>query len=88
MGRWSGTAAGLDPEQSNRDHRGYPAVVPAGIGGAIAVYPSQDTDLVVDIDGYFAPPGTGGLSLYAIIPCRVLDTRTSGGGLAGAATRR
>jgi YVTN family beta-propeller protein len=59
------------------------AIVPAGIGGAIAVYPSQDTDLVVDIDGYFAPPGTGGLSLYAIIPCRVLDTRTSGGAFSG-----
>jgi hypothetical protein len=56
------------------------AIVPAGTGGDIAVYPSNDTDLVVDIDGYFAPPGTGGLSLYKFSPCRVLDTRTVGNG--------
>jgi hypothetical protein len=30
---------------------------------------------VIDIDGYFAPPGAGGLSLYNLAPCRVLDTR-------------
>ena len=40
------------------------AIVPAGVGGAIAVYPDQDTDLVADINGYFAAPGQGGLSLY------------------------
>ena len=56
------------------------AIVPAGTAGDIAVYPSNDTDLVVDIDGYFAPPGTGGLSLYTFSPCRVLDTRTVGNG--------
>ena len=56
------------------------AIVPAGTAGDIAVYPSNDTDLVVDIDGYFAPPGTGGLSLYTFPPCRVLDTRTVGTG--------
>jgi hypothetical protein len=54
--------------------------VPAGTGGDIAVYPSDDTDLVVDIDGYFAPPVTGGLSLYMFAPCRVLDTRKIGDG--------
>ncbi len=56
------------------------AIVPAGTGGDIAVYPSNDTDLVVDIDGYFAPPGAGGLSLYTLPPCRALDTRTVGDG--------
>ena len=59
------------------------AIVPVGVGGAIAVYPSQDTDLVVDINGYFASPGTGGLSLYPTAPCRVLDTRTTGGAFNG-----
>jgi len=59
------------------------AIVPAGDGGAIAVYPSQDTDLVADIDGYFAAPGTGGLSLYSTSPCRVIDTRSNGGGFRG-----
>ncbi len=56
------------------------AIVPAGTGGDIAVYPSSDTDLVVDIDGYFAPPDTGGLSLYTLAPCRELDTRQVGNG--------
>ena len=56
------------------------AIVPAGTGGDIAVYPSNDTDLVVDIDGYFAPPASGGLSLYTFAPCRVLDTRNTGTG--------
>jgi hypothetical protein len=30
---------------------------------------------MIDINGYFAPPGPGGLSLYTATPCRVLDTR-------------
>jgi YVTN family beta-propeller protein len=59
------------------------AIVPAGVGGAIAVYPDEDTDLVGDIDGYFAPPGDGGQSLYPAVPCRVLDTRKSGGAFSG-----
>ncbi len=55
------------------------AVVPAGSGGAINVFVTQDTELVIDINGYFAPPGApGGLSLYGLQPCRVLDTRTTG----------
>jgi hypothetical protein len=56
------------------------AIVPAGVGGAIAVYPDQNTDLVGDIDGYFAAPGEGGLSLYPAAPCRVIDTRRIGNG--------
>jgi hypothetical protein len=34
----------------------------------------------IDINGYFAAPGTGGLSLYPTIPCRVFDTRKVGNG--------
>ncbi len=55
------------------------AIVPAGTGGDIAAYSSGNTQLVGDIDGYFAPAGTGGLSLYPTAPCRALDTRQSGG---------
>ncbi len=54
------------------------AIVPAGSNGAIDVFVTNDTDLVIDIDGYFAAPGTGGLSLYNLQPCRVLDTRNQG----------
>jgi hypothetical protein len=56
------------------------AVVPAGTDGGIATYPDQNTQLVGDIDGYFATPGLGGLSLYPVAPCRVLDTRKVGNG--------
>ena len=55
------------------------AIVEAGTGGEISVYPSNDTNLVIDIDGYFAPPATAGLALYAVTPCRVIDTRSGGG---------
>jgi len=51
------------------------AIVPAGTGGEITVYPASDTDLVIDINGYFAPVGPGGMSLYSAAPCRVIDTR-------------
>ena len=62
------------------------AIVPAGTGGGVAVYPSADTQLVADIDGYFAPAGQGGLSLYPVVPCRVLDTRQVGGAFSGKLT--
>ena len=35
--------------------------------------------MLVDINGYFAPPGTGGLLFYPLPPCRVVDTRSSSG---------
>ncbi len=59
------------------------AIVPAGQNGEISTYPSQDADLVIDINGYFAPPGPGGLSLYSTAPCRVLDTRKTSGAFGG-----
>ena len=48
--------------------------------GSISAYASDDTDLIIDINGYFAQPGNGGLSLYTQTPCRVLDTRAVGMG--------
>jgi hypothetical protein len=58
------------------------AIVPAGTGGegGVATYVTNDTDLVIDINGYFAASGTGGLSFYALTPCRVIDTRKVGNG--------
>jgi uncharacterized repeat protein (TIGR03803 family) len=56
------------------------AIVPAGSGGSTTAFGSDDTDLAIDINGYFAAPGTGGLSLYSTIPCRVIDTRQIGNG--------
>src|SRR5271165_1737062 len=59
------------------------AIVPAGNGGDIDVFATNDTDLVIDVNGYFAAPGQGGLSLYPVAPCRVLDTRNGNGAFAG-----
>jgi thermitase len=55
------------------------AIVPTGTAGQVSVYASDDTDLVIDINGYFAPPGSGGLDLFTLTPCRVLDTRNPPG---------
>jgi hypothetical protein len=54
------------------------AIVPAGTTGEVSVFPSNDTDVIIDINGYFAPAGPGGLSLYPVAPCRVIDTRQLG----------
>jgi DNA-binding beta-propeller fold protein YncE len=54
------------------------AIVPAGAGGDINAYVTNNTNLVIDINGYFAPPGQNGLSLYAPTVCRVFDTRVDG----------
>jgi hypothetical protein len=51
------------------------AIAPAGINGEISVLPSNDTDLVIDINGFFAAPSAGGLSLYSTPPCRAFDSR-------------
>ncbi len=54
------------------------AITVAGNNGAISVFASDDTDLVIDVNGYFASPGDGGLSLYTLAPCRAFDSRTVG----------
>ena len=59
------------------------AIVPAGDGGEISTFAYNDTDLIIDIDGYFAAPGQGGLSLYPTVPCRVIDTRGGNGAFNG-----
>jgi hypothetical protein len=56
------------------------AIVPAGTSGSIDVFATDTTDLIVDINGYFAAPGgTGELSFYPVAPCRVLDSRNPAG---------
>ena len=58
------------------------AIVPAGASGDIDVFASNNTDLVIDINGYFAPANSGPnpLSLYPLNACRTLDTRFGQGG--------
>ncbi len=53
-------------------------IIAAGLNGAISVFPSGDTHLVIDINGYFAPPGAGGLSLYpTAAPCHAFASGRS-----------
>lgn len=59
------------------------ALVPAGTGGDINAYLTDGADLIADINGYFAPSGVGGQSLYTAAPCRILDTRPSSGAFSG-----
>jgi hypothetical protein len=56
------------------------AIVPAGTDGTITAYGSSDTDLAIDINGYFSLNQSGGLSLYPAAPCRVFDSRHVGDG--------
>jgi hypothetical protein len=51
------------------------AIVPAGVNGSIALFASDPTDVVVDINGYFTTPGPSTLQFYPVTPCRVVDTR-------------
>jgi Bacterial pre-peptidase C-terminal domain len=62
------------------------AIVPAGTSGDVSIVVSDAADVILDVNGYFAPPATGGLSLYTVTPCRVLDTRNGSGPLDGTLT--
>lgn len=62
------------------------AIVPAGTSGEVSIFVSNNADVVLDVNGYFAPPGAGGLSLYTVAPCRVIDTRSGDGAFTGALT--
>jgi len=80
-------AGEIQPVVSTLNSRGpvtaNAAIVPAGTSGAVSVYATDDSDVAIDVNGFFAPPATGGMSLYNVIPCRVVDTRSSSGALQG-----
>jgi hypothetical protein len=55
---------------------------------SVSVYATDNTDLILDITGYFAPASLApsGLALYPLTPCRILDTRESSGEFQGELT--
>jgi len=55
------------------------ALVPAGANGAVSVFVTDATNLVIDTNGYFAPPAAQGLLFHPVTPCRVVDTRAAAG---------
>ncbi len=60
------------------------AIVPAGVGGAVSVYVTDATDVIIDVNGYFAATDTvGALYFVPVTPCRVEDTRNANGTFGG-----
>ena len=55
------------------------AIVPAGPTGDATAYGSSATDLVVDVNGYFASLASG-YHFYPVPPCRAFDSRSAGAG--------
>jgi hypothetical protein len=60
------------------------AVVPAGSNGAVSVFVTNPTDVILDINGYFdTSNGSDSYSFYPATPCRVADTRGATGQFGG-----
>jgi subtilisin family serine protease len=56
------------------------AIVPAGFDGAVSVFVTDATDVILDINGYFdSSSGANSYSFYPASPCRVADTRWAAG---------
>src|SRR5664280_373861 len=53
------------------------AIVPAGTNGAVNIYVTNTTNVILDINGYFAAVSSSTLAFYPLPPCRVADTRHS-----------
>jgi hypothetical protein len=51
------------------------AIVAAGNGGDVSIFVTDTSDVIIDVNGYFAAPTTGGLSFYTTTECRAIDTR-------------
>ena len=59
-------------------------IVPAGApSGAVSVYVTNTTNVILDINGYFIPANGSTLEFYPVTPCRVADTRAPNGPLGG-----
>jgi uncharacterized repeat protein (TIGR03803 family) len=54
------------------------AIVPAGTSGAVSVFVTNTSDVVLDINGYFAAVSGSTLAFYPLTPCRIADTRPGG----------
>ena len=68
--------------KSDSRFKAIAAIVPADpmYGGSLSFYPTETTNLVLDISGYFVPVSSGSnLAFYPLSPCRVADTRNVGG---------
>ena len=71
-------AGRFDHEFTGRTHQGQRCDCAAGSSNAVSVYVSNTSDVILDIDGYFAAPGSGTYQFYPLTPCRIVDTRNGG----------
>lgn len=52
------------------------AIVRAGANGGLSMYASHNTDIIIDISGYFTDNAAlSNLVFYPLTPCRVIETR-------------
>ena len=51
------------------------AIIAAGTGGSIDIYSSGNTELVLDVNGYFVEGGTS--VFYPVTSCRLVETRAA-----------
>jgi hypothetical protein len=60
------------------------AIITPGINGGVSAYVTNPTDLILDVNGYFAAAGSANnLTFYPVTPCRVVDTRNAAGTFGG-----
>lgn len=60
------------------------AIVPAGTSGQVSVYASDTTNVLIDINAYFdSAADASALAFFPLTPCRIVDTRNTGGPLPG-----
>jgi hypothetical protein len=52
-------------------------IVPADANGSIDIYAFENTDLVVDINGYFAPDNGTGQLYFPVTQCRIAHTNSA-----------
>jgi len=54
------------------------SIIKAGIAGGINIFTSNNTDMILDITGYFTDnPAVSNLVYYPVSPCRVIETRVA-----------
>lgn len=51
------------------------AIVRAGANGAVTVFATDTTQVILDINGYFVPGASSALNFYPTTACRIADTR-------------
>lgn len=58
-------------------------ILPASVDGSIDVFAYNQTDFLVDINGYFASDNGTGLFYFPVTQCRISDSRNGNGSFGG-----